>query len=801
MLDPHSVISYQNIGDASSTITLHDPKALPNACGYLWNRHMVTQVNCRGYVVSQYMQPEPRQYSHGPSLAEKTFVQPEHPYFSHHPGRFFYIKDNDSKDMFSVPFEPMRVPLDKFEFTLGNSEISWRITHLGLDITIVMSLTASDVIERWSIKITNKGSQHRDISIYPYFSVGYMSWMNQSAQYEPTLNAIVASSVTPYQKVEQYFENKTLKDKTFLASMKQPKSWTATQQSFEGMGGLHNPDGLMNDKLPSNEARFETPVAVMQFNERLAPLGTVDHQFIFGPAKDEAEIKSLVQQYLPLAKRQHASVEYENYIKQGKGCLTLTSDNDALNDFVNHWLPRQMFYHGDVNRLSSDPQTRNYIQDNMGMCFIRPETAKQAFLLALSQQSISGAMPDGVLLHEKAQLKYINQVPHSDHCVWLPICLAAYLGETGDVDFLNDQIPFSDVDSPQSVAAHIELSLDWLLSARDHRGLCFIEQGDWCDPMNMVGYQGRGVSAWLSLATAYALNCWCELCEDYELETQSGKLLHYRLEAMALNNAVNKHLLVDEWFARGITDDGRIFGTDEDSEGKIYLNPQSWAMLSGAANKQQVPRLIAQIDQRLMTPFGVMMLAPSYTQMVEDIGRVTQKHPGVSENGSVYNHAAIFYAYSLYQTNQHDAAFDVLEKMLPSIDQCLKTGQLPNFIPNYYRGAFHQYEEQAGRSSHLFNTGTVSWFYRCVVEELCGLKGGAKGLVVNPKLPNSINYLKGQRDYRGAKIDFEITKDISTSERVITLDDQLIVGNVLPPLKADQRYQLTVNLPLDSPAL
>ena len=104
------------------------------------------------------------------------------------------------------------------------------------------------------------------------------------------------------------------------------------------------------------------------------------------------------------------------------------------------------------------------------------------------------------------------------------------------------------------------------------------------------------------------------------------------------------------------------------------------------------------------------MLAPSYTTMVDDIGRITQKHPGVSENGSVYNHAAIFYIYALYQDQQNNLAFE-----LPSLDTANITGQLPVFVPNYYRGAFHQLPHQAGRSSHLFNTGTVSWLYRCVL--------------------------------------------------------------------------------------
>lgn len=795
MLKAQAKIRHQHVGDLSSSISLYDPMALPNACGYLWNKHMVAQVNCRGYMVSQFMQPEPSKYSHGPALEAKTFVQPEHPYFSHHPGRFFYIKDNDSQAMFSAPYEPMRVVLDQFEFNVSNSEIRWQINHLDLAVTIVMSLTLDGCIERWSIVIKNQSTRARNISIYPYFSIGYMSWMNQSATFDSDLNAIIADSVTPYQKVEQYFANRQLKDKTFFASLNTPCAWLANQQHFEGAGGLHCPDALLKESLPNKDARYETPVAVMQFNRMLAPGEEARQQFIFGPAKDLAEVDVMRARFLSPELSEQADKAYQQYMALGAGCLTMISENKALDDFVNHWLPRQVFYHGDVNRLSSDPQTRNYIQDNMGMCFIEPERAKRAFLVALSQQLINGAMPDGVLLHDKAQLKYINQVPHSDHCVWLPICLSVYLNETGDVEFLNRRVAFADYYSPQSVIMHIELGLNWLLKERDARGLCYIAQGDWCDPMNMVGYQGKGVSAWLSLATAYALNCWCDLCEEYGLDVDPNTLSGFRSEAAALNRAVNEHLFTGQWYARGITDGGRVFGTAQDKQGKIFLNPQSWAMLSGAAAKHAVAGLVNHVDKQLMTPYGVMMLAPSYTDMVEDIGRITQKHPGVSENGSVYNHAAIFYAFSLYQQQQFDAAYDVLIKMLPSIDRSARTGQLANFIPNYYRGAFHQFEEQAGRSSHLFNTGTVAWFYRCIIEELCGLKGGAKGLTVAPKLPSCLDSISGERKYRGAKISFVIVKDKSIRRLSVVLDGKQLSSNVLPTLTTGAKYHLAIKLP------
>ena len=130
-------------------------------------------------------------------------------------------------------------------------------------------------------------------------------------------------------------------------------------------------------------------------------------------------------------------------------------------------------------------------------------------LTALLQAS--GAMPDGILLVEGAELKYINQVPHTDHCVWLPVCLQAYLDEAGDDALLDEPVVGRD-GRGASVAERIDQAMHWLLRQRDDRGLSFIAQGDWCDPMNMVGWQGRGVSGWLSLASAHALGLWADIC-------------------------------------------------------------------------------------------------------------------------------------------------------------------------------------------------------------------------------------------------------------------------------------------------
>src|SRR5208283_1732419 len=139
------------------------------------------------------------------------------------------------------------------------------------------------------------------------------------------------------------------------------------------------------------------------------------------------------------------------------------------------------------------------------------------------------------------------------------------------------------------------------------RGLSYIGQGDWCDPMNMVGYQGKGVSGWLSVATAYALNLWAGICADEQANQLAGE---FKTGAAEINRAVNTHLWDGRWFARGITDDGVAFGTSHDQEGRIFLETQSWAILSGAANADQRQLIIQAVADQLETPYGVMMLAP-----------------------------------------------------------------------------------------------------------------------------------------------------------------------------------------------
>lgn len=359
------------IGKDNDYYELTSPTSMPMASGFLWNEKMMINVNCRGYAVAQFMQPEPAKYSYAPNLEAKTFMQPEQPYYAHHPGRFVYIKDEVSGEIFSAPYEPVRVLPDNYTFSVGKNKIIWKIESNDVLIEMSLSLPKDDAMELWRVKVTNLSNRKRKLSMYPYFSVGYMSWMNQSGEYKKDLQGIVCTAITPYQKYQDYDKIKNFSDKTFLLADQEPLSWEVNQQAFEGEGGITNPSSIQQEELLKGDSLYEMPVAVLQYKMELNPDEEKEYRFIFGAAKTDEDIAILRKQYF-LAKNETgfdgfslAEIEYAEYIAEGRGCIQIKTPDADLDNFVNHWLPRQMYYHGITNRLSTDPQTRNYLQDNM----------------------------------------------------------------------------------------------------------------------------------------------------------------------------------------------------------------------------------------------------------------------------------------------------------------------------------------------------------------------------------------------------------------------------------------------------
>ncbi|MBL4631769.1 MAG: glycosyltransferase 36, partial [Paraglaciecola sp.] len=316
--------------------SLKSPKILPNASAFLWNKNMLIQATCRGYAIAQFMQPEAGKYVSGPALEAKTFMQPEQPYYANHPGRFVYVKDNADGSLFSGPYEPVRAALDRFEFITQPHQITWLSEFKQIRLTLCLRLPTETALECWQVTVEDLSGSNRDLSVYPYFPVGYRSWMNQSGQFEPALNAVVCRSIEPYQKVQDYFKNKSLNELTFLAADVPVDGWESSQHVFEGEGGLHGPSAIMQAQLNNSTANYCTPTAVMQFNLSLQAGQSKSINLLFGPAKDQQQIQAYTQQFLKKAAERfnYTADEYQAYLSEGQGVLQIETPDSELDAYV-----------------------------------------------------------------------------------------------------------------------------------------------------------------------------------------------------------------------------------------------------------------------------------------------------------------------------------------------------------------------------------------------------------------------------------------------------------------------------------
>ncbi|MCD8483990.1 MAG: hypothetical protein LR015_15895 [Verrucomicrobia bacterium] len=364
-------------------------------------------------------------------------------------------------------------------------------------------------------------------------------------------------------------------------------------------------------------------------------------------------------------------------------------------------------------------------------------------------------MPHGLRMDPRADVMPITTIPHKDSGVWGPPALRCYLAETGDFDLLNLSVPYVD-GGEDSIYGHVVRNLEWLLADRTARGLSRIGQGDWNDPLNMAGPDGKGESIWLTEALAYALEQWAEVA-GFIGKTEDAK--RFIKEAEACRKAVNEQAWDGQWYQRATSDDGSILGSSTCAEGRIFINAQSWALIGKVADEQRFASLRTAVRELLDTPAGPAILLPAYEGMRRNVGKITLKTPGTGENGSVYCHAVVFWAYGLFLYRDADSAWRYLRCLVPGGEQgraIRDADQLPVYIPNFYRGP--TYPEIAGKSSHSPNTGTSAWYLRTVVDGLLGCRAELDGLTVDPQLPSDWPGMTAVRRFRGATYEIQVVR-------------------------------------------
>ncbi len=743
---------------------VNDTNFIDSADSDLWNERMHMQIDHRGRVKQcVFLDPNWNEYS------EKE--------------RRFYLRDDDSNAIWTVlPPHTIGNPHNKcesFEFSAGKSDIQWRQTCSRIQINLRLVVPLHDNTELWTITITNTDNKPRRASFYSCLPVGLRGGLSQSSHYDRKLNAAIHNWFPYYVQIPDYYKLKDGFLNVYCLSDTPPTAWELSLARFAGKSEMQSPEALLNKRLASPTDKWEIANeragGIFQYARKLKPGQSFMFNLAFGPARDEAEIKKIKRRYLRPGGVERALREVENRDRQYQPQVLIETPDRDFDHYVNHWLSRRTLMQAQTIRHTFAPQGRNVIQDAMGGIYTDPTAARGWFTRIWTHQHTNGWLPHGMPFHPKAISGGINNIPHKDINAWGADALNFYMNETGDFSILEETISFAD-DRTKSATLyeHICLGLEWLLKDRTRRGLCRIGQGDWNDPLNMAGRGEKGESIWLCEALTAALQTWAPVMER---RGEKRRAVKFRNAAAKLSEAINRLAWDGKWYARGFDDNGKPFGVSARRYGRIFLNAQSWAVISGIAPAARKRQCLAAAARMLETTAGPITLTPPYPSMDENIGKLTQKIPGWNENGSVYCHAALFYALALYLARDSQHAFDIMRALLPGYgdNTIVRAGQIPLYVPNFYRGPASGIN--TGKSSHNTGTGTAPWFYRVVIAHLLGVRAEYDGLIIDPQLPAKWQKARIKRIWRGATYEISIRRGRQPG---LTVDGQAIKGNKLP---------------------
>ncbi|HEY3398438.1 MAG TPA: hypothetical protein VGM19_12355 [Armatimonadota bacterium] len=748
---------------------VRDVHAFDRADAYLWNDDMYLKIDQRGRCECAFLQPNITPYAGGQ--------------------RCFYVRDEATGEFWSVPYDPVKREPEEFEFSLGRGDLVWRNVTAGIEVRLEVVVPRDAFVELWTATVTNLGEQPRKLSLYSFLPVGPPWAMSRDGDWDDKLNGLNYHAFPYYVKVEDYYKLAALRNEAFVATDVKPTSWDMSIAEFEGLYGLHAPAGLQAKRLGKHTARNEEVAAIFQWAWTLAAGKSKTVKLVLGPAQDKREMQRLRDRFLAPGAFAAAKEKVYAFFAQHDSTVKVETPDADFNHYLNVWLPFQNLINGRALRFNKDACGRNIIQDSMGITYTDPATERELYLVTWSQQETDGWLPHSVKAHPDAVTSPINTIPHRDMNAWGPYSLYFYLTETGDMSILDEKLGFADSKEQATLYEHINRGLEWLLKDRSPRRLSHIGEGDWNDPLNMAGHQNKGESIWLTEALAHALDVWAEVADRVG---DADRAIRYRKEAETCRKAVNKHAWDGAWYMRGTTDAGRRFGVKGDKEGTVFINSQSWAIISGAATGERVDQVMAAVDKYLMTPAGPMTVAPPFTHMYEDIGKLTLKHPGTGENGSVYCHAAAFLAYALYLARRGERAFEMHRTLLTGwgTNPLSRSGQVPTYIPNAFMG--FGMDRYAGQSSHSPMTGTIAWWLRTSVTLLLGVRAEWEGLRLDPQLPAAWKHARVSKRFRGADYDIEIKRQKGVTGVKVVLDGVELADNLVPLQKKNSRHQVIV---------
>ncbi len=625
----------------------------------------------------------------------------------------------------------------------------WSRNGEGMEQRLTVFVPPDAPVKLVLLSLSNPGRHGRRITA-TYYAEWLLGAMTSAARPHLVCGYDIASQAL----IARNGWNPEFADRTaFLAASRPPHSLSCDRATFLGpKGDRAHPEGLAAWSLDGAQDGIADPCAAFQVHVDLAPGATEEVVFVLGEGSDSAEAARLAQHWGDIGRAKAALATNAVVWEQRLGAVTVTTPDPAFDLMINRWLINQTFASRILARAGFHQAGgafgfRDQLQDMMALLFIEPQRVRAHLLDCASRQ-----FEEGDVLHwwHPPQGRGVR-TRCSDDLLWLVYATGRYVGATGDVSVLAEEVAFLSapplqVDEEDRYALfdtglergtlfeHCRRALDLGVTAGAH-GLPLIGTGDWNDGMDRVGNEGYGESVWLAWFAAVCADTFADLAEDFG-QGDLGRL--WQARADDLRRAVDAAGWDGGWYVRAFADDGLPWGSKGNDECQIDSISQSWAALAGGLSPARTASAIAAATERLVDPEArlVRLLTPPFDRTPRDPGYIGAYPPGVRENGGQYTHAAAWLGLAHARLGDGARAYQIFDLINPVRRTASPAGTElyraePYVLPGDVRGA----DPATGEAGWTWYTGAAGWTWQLGVEGIVGLNLDRGAIRISPCLP------------------------------------------------------------------
>lgn len=711
------------------------------------------------------------------------------------PGHWVYLRDDEDGDYWSVSWQPVGKPLDeaRYECRHGLSYSRYRAAYKGIAAEQLVFITREDDVEIWDVRLRNTSDRVRSLSVFSYLEWSFHHIEIDNQNFQMSLYAAGSSYADGVIEYDFHYEPWTYH---YHAAGFEPDGFDCVRDSWVGPYRTErNPLAVEQGGCGGSQALTGNHCASLMKRITLKP--GEEKRLIFLTGQGDRGIGAEKKEKYSRSENVDAAfADLKRYWDEKCAVFTAQTPNAGIDTMANIWTLYQAETCVHWSRFASFIEVggrtglgyRDTGQDVMAVAHTNPGKVKERIKELLNAQVHAGYglhlfNPDWfkpqkklkfkspTIAHAPSKESYIHGLEHtcSDDHLWLIPSICEYVKETGDTAFFDEVVPFAD-EGQASVWEHMKAGLDFSAEQVGPSGICLGLRADWNDCLNL----GGGESAMVSFLHYWALTAFVEAAEH--LGRDAAK---YRVVAERVRQACEGSLWDGRWYIRGTTASGLRIGTQQSEEARVFIESNTWAVISGVAERGRAESAVAAMDDYLFTPWGLHLLQPSFSKPNDEIGFMGRVYKGIKENGAIFSHPNPWAVIAAAKLGQGERAMRFFEALLPyhQNDKIEVRQAEPYSYCQFVYGAEH---EAHGRARHPWLTGSAGWNYTALTKWILGVRPGFDGLAIDPCIPAAWDGFTVTRRWRGATYCITVRNPdhVCQGVKAVTLNGKQVAGSI-----------------------